>query len=190
GYQYLILKAEDRTVKFAKRAMFLDWGGIAKGCAVDKAFDILRAAGLRGGMVDIGGNLRCFGTPANEIDHWYIGLQDPENAGNIVLKLKMDERAVATSGDYRRFVVVDGKKYSHIIDPATADSAQTLSSVTIITSTAMAADAFSTIVSVMGDKKGLGLIESVPDTEAILIPHSPELTFEKTTGAEQYIEGN
>ena len=190
GYQNLILDVENHTVQFAKEGMFLDLGGIAKGYAVDKAVEILKNAGLKGGMVDIGGNLRCFGTPANHIKHWYIGLQDPAHDENILLKLKMNDRAVATSGDYRRFVVVNGQKYSHIINPATANSAQSLSSVTIITSTAMAADAFSTIVSVMGDKKGLGLIESIPDTEAILIPHSSELTFEKTTGAEQYIEGN
>ncbi|MBL7215327.1 MAG: FAD:protein FMN transferase [Phycisphaerae bacterium] len=187
GCQNLFIDTEGQTVQFAKEGMFLDLGGIGKGYAVDRAVEILRTAGLKGGMVDIGGNLRCFGTPANGAEHWLIGLQDPANDENILLKLKMDDRAVATSGDYRRFVVLDGQKHSHIINPATADSAQSLSSVTIIAPTAMAADALSTTVTVLGDQKGLGLIESITDVEAILIPHSEKLSFEKTSAADRYI---
>ncbi len=190
GCGNLFIDAEDKTVRFAREGMFLDLGGIGKGYAVDRAIEILQTAGLKGGMVDIGGNLRCFGTPANSVAHWLIGLQDPAKDENILLKLKMDGRAVATSGDYRRFVIIDSQKHSHIINPATADSAQSLSSVTIIAPTAMAADALSTTVSVMGDQKGMALIESITDVEAILIPHSEKPSFEKTTGAEQYIQTN
>jgi thiamine biosynthesis lipoprotein len=188
GYENLILDAENKTVRFAKEGMFLDLGGIAKGYAVDNAIEILQAAGLKGGMVDIGGNLRCFGTPADGKRHWLIGLQDPQKEEDILMKLNMDDRAVATSGDYRRFVVIDGQKHSHIINPATADSAQDLSSVTIIAPTAMQTDALSTAVTVMGDKKGLALIEKIENTEAILISHAEETTFEKTSGVDQYIQ--
>jgi thiamine biosynthesis lipoprotein len=188
GYQNLILDAQNKTVRFAKEGMFLDLGGIAKGYAVDKAVEILQKAGLKGGMVDIGGNLRCFGTPGNGAEHWFIGLQDPSSEENILAKLKMDDRAVATSGDYRRFVVIGGQKHSHIIDPATAESAQTLSSVTIIAQSAMQTDALSTAITVLGDKKGMALVESIPDVEAILIPHGENPTFEKTPGADIYIQ--
>lgn len=188
GYQNLILDSDAKTVRFAKDGMFLDLGGIAKGYAVDRAIAILEKAGLSGGMVDIGGNLRCFGIPANHAQHWFIGLQDPAHEEDILLRLNMDDRAVATSGDYRRFVMINGQKHSHIVNPATADSAQTLSSVTIITAQAMAADALSTAVSVLGDKKGMALIETIPNTEAILIPHANALEFEKTSGADQYIQ--
>ena len=99
GYQHLVLNAENKTVRFDQEGMFLDLGGIGKGYTVDKAIDILQRAGLAGGMVDIGGTLRCFGTPANNAEHWFIGLQDPTNDKDILLKLKMDDRAVATSGD-------------------------------------------------------------------------------------------
>ncbi|MCI0499567.1 MAG: FAD:protein FMN transferase [Planctomycetales bacterium] len=188
GYQNLILDTENHTVKFSKEGMFVDLGGIAKGYAVDKGIEILQKAGVKGGMVDIGGNLRCFGTPANNIPHWFIGLQDPASEENILAKLKLDDRAVATSGDYRRFVVIAGQKHSHIINPATAESAQTLSSVTIIAPTAIATDALSTAVTVMGDKKGMALIESIPGVEAILIPQGENPIFEKTPGADQYIQ--
>ncbi|HPO70603.1 MAG TPA: FAD:protein FMN transferase [Anaerohalosphaeraceae bacterium] len=187
GYGNLILDAQNRTVRFTKEGMFLDLGGIAKGYAVDKAVEILQKAGLRGGMVDIGGNIRCFGTPADGAPHWLIGLQDPASDKNILAKLKLDNRAVATSGDYRRFSIIAGQKHSHIIDPTTADSAQTLSSVTIIAPTAMQADALSTAVSVLGDKKGMPFIESLPDVEAILIPRGEKPVFEKTAGAGRYL---
>lgn len=190
GYQNLLLDAENQTVRFMKQGMFIDLGGIAKGYAVDKAVEILRNAGLKGGMVDIGGNLKCFGIPANNTEHWYIGLQDPENEDSILLKLILDDRAVATSGDYRRFVTINGEKHSHIINPATADSAQSLSSVTIITADAMAADALSTAVSVMGDEKGMALIETINDTEALLIEANQTKNITKSSGVGQFIQRN
>lgn len=187
GYEHLILDSENQTVRFAKEGMALDLGGIAKGYAIDKAIEIFQAAGLKGAMVDIGGDLRCFGKPAHNKQHWLIGLQDPKKEEDILLTLKMDDMAVATSGDYRRFVMIGNEKHSHIIDPATADSAQDLSSVTIIASTAMAADALATAVTVLGNEKGLELIETIENTEAILISNGEETSFEKTTGIDRYI---
>jgi len=188
GYQNLGLNPKSLTVRFAKEGMALDLGGIAKGYAIDRAVDILKELSIQGAMVNIGGDLRCFGTPPDGVDHWLIGLQDPQQDENILLALKLDDRAVATSGDYRRFVVIDGERYSHIVNPATAGSAQTLSSVSIIAHSAMQADALATAVSVLGDQKGMQLIESIPETEAVLIPHGPSLEMETTTAAEQYIQ--
>jgi len=188
GYQNLILDAEKQTVRFAKEGMFLDLGGIAKGYAIDKAIEILQNAGMQGAMVDIGGDLRCFGTPANGAEHWLIGLQDPADEENVLLTLKMDGMAVATSGDYRRFVIINDQKHSHIVDPATADSANNLSSVTVIAPTAMAADALATACTVLGNEKGLELIEKIESTEAILIANGEKTSFEKTTGADKYIQ--
>jgi len=188
GDENLILDPENKTVKFAKGGMVLDLGGIAKGYAIDKAIETLQEAGVKGGMVDIGGDLRCFGIPIDEKPHWFIGLQDPKEEDNILLKLKIDDVAVATSGDYRRFVMIGDEKHSHIVNPVTADSAQDLSSVSIIAPTAMAADALATTVTVMGDEKGMALIETIETAEAILISHEEETSFEKTTGANQYIQ--
>jgi len=187
GYENLILDTEKKTVKFAKEGMFLDLGGIAKGYAIDKAIEALQAAGVKGGMVDIGGDLRCFGTSANGKPHWFIGLQDPQNEENILLRLNMDDRAVATSGDYRRFVMIGEEKHSHIINPATADSAQTLSSVTIIAPAAIAADALATAVTVLGDEKGLELIETIPECETFII-QSENNMLQQSSKASIYIE--
>ena len=205
GYQKLKLDNQNRTVKFSVDGMRVDLGGIAKGYAIDKAVQIMQTCGAIGGMVDIGGDIRCFGAPAKGKDHWLIGLQDPnvpsESTGDIVipaqagistgeplLLLKLTDAAVATSGGYRRFALIDGKKYSHIIDTKTGYSSDQLASVTIISKNAIDADALATAVSVMGAEKGLALIEKLPQTEAILIPSHPKLQLIKTSGAEKYIK--
>ena len=167
--------------------MFLDLGGIAKGYAIDKAIEILKDAGIKGAMVDIGGDLRCFGKSANDKKHWLIGLQDPAAEGEILMKLNMDDMAVATSGDYRRFVMIEDQKHSHIVNPATADSAQDLSSVTIIAPAAMAADALATAVTVLGSDKGLELIETIPECEAFII-RSEGSVLEQSSNADMFME--
>lgn len=187
GYKNLILDPEKKTVQFAKQGMFLDLGGIAKGYAIDKAIQILRDANIKGAMVDIGGDLRCFGIPANDKQHWLIGIQDPAKEGNVLLTLKMDDMAVATSGDYRRFVMIEDQKHSHIIDPVTADSANELSSATLIAPTAMAADALATAVTVLGNKKGLELINKTESADTILIRSDSPDQMMMSINANQYI---
>ena len=194
GYEKLILDPVNRTAKFAIEGMRLDLGGIAKGYGIDKAIEAMQAGGALGAMVDIGGDVRCFGMPAKGKDHWMVGLQDPNLPANtpglgLVLTLKITEGAIATSGDYQQFVIIDGKQYSHIIDRRTGTSSKGLSSVTIITDNATDADALATAVSVMGAESGLALIEKVPDTEAILIP-SGQKKFITTSGADKYLGNN
>jgi thiamine biosynthesis lipoprotein len=184
GRQHLLLDPENRTVRFAVEGMRLDLGGIAKGYAIDQAIKALQDAHVRGGMVDIGGDIRCFGPAAHGAPHWKIGLQDPRIEDKITLTLNMDDRAVATSGDYRRFVVLNGDRVSHIIDPGTARSAQSLSSVSVIAPTAMQADALATAVSVLDAKEGLKLIDSIENTEAFLIY---EGEFLQSPGMDQFI---
>ena len=192
GYKKLILDPNNRTVQFAVEGMRLDLGGIAKGYGIDKAIETMKTAGALGAMVDIGGDVRCSGTPTKGKDHWLIGLQDPnlpaETTGlDLVLTFKMTDGAVATSGDYQQFVMIDGKKYSHIMNRRTGTNPEGLSSVSIIADNATDADALATAVSVMGAEKGLALIETLPETEAILIP-SRQKEFITTSGAEKYIE--
>jgi thiamine biosynthesis lipoprotein len=193
GYEKLILDDSNKTVRFAVEGMQLDLGGIAKGYAVDKAIEAAQKAGATGAMVDIGGNIRCFGAAPRGNKSWIIGLQNPGNSSdagedNILLELKLTGKAVATSGDYQQFVIINGKRFSHILNPHTGISAEGLSSVTIITDNATDADALSTVVSVMGIEKGLALIEKLPNTEAILITSPPNSELIKTSGVEKYIE--
>jgi thiamine biosynthesis lipoprotein len=190
GFEKLVLDANNMTVRFTVDGMKLDLGGIAKGYAVDKAVEAMQNYGALAAMVDAGGNIRCFGTPPAS---WLIGLQDPNvtdeqmKAGQTILTLKFTDNAVATSGDYRRFVVVGGQRHSHIIDPATGQSSKGLASVTIICPAATDADALSTAVTVMGKEKGLAFIERMPGVEAILITPAPDFKQTRTAGARKYM---
>ena len=194
GYDKLILDANETSVRFSVEGMRVDLGGIAKGYALDKAVEAMQNGGAVGGMVDIGGEVRCFGLPPAGQNKWRIGLQDPKeakvgfDAGAPLLILHLTDAAVATSGHYRRFVTIGGKRYSHIVDPESGHSSESLASVTIICPSATDADALATAVSVMGAEKGLALIETIPETEAILISSPPEYKLIKTSGAEKYIE--
>jgi len=207
GYEKLMLDTNEMSVRFAVEGMRIDLGGIAKGYAIDRAIEAMQKSGAAGGMVDIGGDIRCFGVAPAARDSWLVGLQDPGKAvegigvGELLLKLKLVSGAVATSGDYQQFILIEGKRHSHIIDRRTAAGAQGLSSVTIIANNATDADALATAVSVMGAEKGLALIETIPETEAILIPAAEGMTSQprpvprevegyqliKTSGAEKYI---
>ncbi|MBC8469946.1 MAG: FAD:protein FMN transferase [Planctomycetes bacterium] len=193
GFEKLKLDGQNKTVQFTVEGMQLDLGGIAKGYAVDKAVETMQTHGAIGGMVDLGGDIRCFGAPLKGRDHWVIGLQNPnmvqDSAGReVLLKLKMTNGAIATSGDYQQFIIIEGKRRSHIIDRKTGTSTEGLSSVTIIADNATNADALATAVSVMGYQNGLELIENTPGTEAILITSQPEFKLIKTSGAEMFIK--
>lgn len=200
GYEKLILDPNKMSIQFAVDGMKLDLGGIAKGYGIDKAVEAMQSCGATGGLVDVGGNIRCFGKPKAK-PHWLIGIQDPneienrkpkiENSidvGKPLVILKLNDGAVATSGHYRRFVSIGGKKFSHIIDTKTGFSSDKLASVTIIAKDAITADALSTAVIVMGAENGLALIEKIPQTEAILITAPTEYNLIKTPGVEKYIK--
>ncbi len=194
GYDKLRLDPAARTVRFAVEGVKIDLGGIAKGFAIDKAVEAMKAAGAVGGMIDIGGDIRCFGRPPEGQQTWRVGLQDPNVApddmatGKPLFVLEVRDRAVTTSGDYRRFATVKGQRQSHIMDTRSGRGADALASVTIIAPDATSADALATAVSVLGLEKGLALIEQVPDTEAILIGHQKDAQAIFTTGAEAYLQ--
>ena len=172
GYKKLIIDNENSTVRFAVEGMRIDLGGIAKGYAIDLAIEAMRKCGAVGAMVDVGGDIRCYGSPQ----------------GQILLVLRLNDAAVATSGDYQRFVVIDGEQHSHIMNPEIADSARELSSVTVIAPTAIQADALATAVTVIGADGGMRLIETIGEAEVLLIPNSDELEFLNTVGIGRYID--
>ena len=194
GFEKLKLDSENRTVQFAVEGMRLDLGGIAKGYAIDKAIEAAQRCDALGAMVDIGGDIRCFGSPPEGREHWLIAVQDPNpdvekiGGNELLLTLRITDVAVTTSGDYQQYVMIEGKRQSHIINRETGKSAEGLSSVTIIADNATDADALATSVSVMGVEKGLALIEKRSGTEAILITSGPEYEVTKTSGADKYIK--
>ncbi len=162
-----------RTVATAK----IDLGGIAKGYAIDRAIEAMRACDVAGGMVDVGGDIRCFGRPADS-EEWRAQIRDPAGNG-VVGEFRLGERAVCTSGDYARFVEIAGRRYSHIIDPRTGRPAE-VSSVTVVAPDALTADIWATALAVDGAD---GLARLPTGVDAFIIYGSPESPLRAGTAA-------
>lgn len=157
GYRHILLDADAKTVRFKLPGMQIELGGIAKGYAGDRVQEILRAAGVRGAIVDLGGNIVTL--PPKSGKPYRIGLQDPgQPRGSYFTTVEPAGGSVVTSGPYERQFVADGRVYHHILDPATGYPAQTvLQSVTVISSDGTLADALSTALFVLGAEKGADL---------------------------------
>jgi thiamine biosynthesis lipoprotein len=192
GYGKIILNPAENSVTFKNKGMKIDLGGIAKGYAIDQAVEVLKENGITDGLVDIGGDIRCFGKPADK-QHWVIALQNPDlNASEEqLLKLKLNDKAVATSGHYYRYYKVNGQTQSHIMDPQTAKGTDKLSSVTVIADEAITADVLATAIHVMGKQKGLKLLEDMKQkgtiVEAIFISPAPDYQITFSSGAENFV---
>jgi thiamine biosynthesis lipoprotein len=176
NYKNIMVDEENRSIKLKLSGMSLDLGGIAKGYAVDRAVAVLRDCSIYRALVNAGGDLFALGHPPNK-DYWHIGIRNPFVPGRIVGRLKIRDQAVATSGNYENFFLLEGKRYSHILDPRTGYPIQGIASVTILAKTTMEADALATIVAVLGPEKGIALLNSLPDTEGIIILDSPQRPY-------------
>ncbi len=113
-------------------AVMLDLGGYAKGYALDRAAQILRAAGVKAALINVGGNLLAIGQPGARA--WTVGIQDPRGEGMVATVELHDNEAIGTSGDYQRYFMKDGKRHAHIIDPRTGQTTDTVAAVTVIIS--------------------------------------------------------
>ena len=129
----------------------LDFGAIGKGYAVDEMVRIARENGITKGLVNFGGNIYAMGSPAGK-KFWEVGVRKPGGRNEIISKIDLANKGVATSGDYERYFEHAGKRYSHIIDPRTGQPAEDLTSVVAVSQTATEADVFSTAVSVLGPR--------------------------------------
>lgn len=168
GSKNILIDEKNRRITLALKGMKLDFGGIAKGYAVDRACELLKKSGIESGMVNAGGNMRVWG---NKV--WKIALQNPRDKSGYITVLRLKNTSVATSGDYERYFFLDKKRISHIINPLSGYSAEETISATIITEKAVAADALSTAVFVLGPEKGLGLIEKIK-SKSFAVPPSAE----------------
>jgi thiamine biosynthesis lipoprotein len=168
NYRNVILNKEDQTVMLKEAGMRIGFGGIGKGYAADKAKAVLQSAGVESGIVNASGDLTAWGLQPNG-QPWTIGIAHPDAAQQPFSSLSISGMAVATSGNYEKYVLIGGKKYSHTIDPKTGLPVQGIKSVTIISPAAELADAMATPVMIMGVKAGLYLINQVKSLACIII---------------------
>ena len=179
GWRNILIDEKNKKISFAKKGMKIDLGGIAKGYAVDCAVEALKRNGIKTGMVNAGGDLRCFGGKT-----WKIALQNPRDKNDFITVLKIKDKAVTTSGDYERYFFLDKTKISHIINPLSGYSADETISSTIIADNAADADALATAAYVLGAKDGLKLVQLYKVAECLLI--DKERKIYKTTGFAHY----
>lgn len=178
NYQNIILDKENQSVFLKNKGMRIGFGGIGKGYAAEKAKQILKVNGVESGFVNAAGDLTTWGFQENG-KPWTIGIADPNQGKKLFSSLNITNTSVATSGNYEKFVIIKGKRYSHTIDPKTGFPVSGIKSVTIITANAELADALATPVTVMGIKTGLNLINQMKGVGCLIIDDNNKLFLSK-----------
>ena len=178
NYRNIILNEKKCTVFLKEKGMRIGFGGIGKGYAAERARMLLQKSKVKSGIVNAAGDLIAWGNQPNG-KPWTIGIADPNSARSPFSYLNITDMAVATSGNYEKYIMIDGKKYSHTIDPKTGLPVTGIKSVTIICSNAEIADAMATPVMIMGIKVGLDLINQVKGLACIIIDDSDKIHTSK-----------
>jgi len=169
GYAKVRLDPEKRTVQLTKAGMQLDLGGIGKGFAADAALAVLKKDGIARALVAAGGDIAVSGPPP-DADGWKIGIQPLEDPdADPARYLLLRDAAVSTSGDAEQFVEIDGKRYSHILDPKTGLGLIGRMSVTVVARNGLTADPLTKVVAVLGPEKGLPIIDETDGASAFMI---------------------
>jgi thiamine biosynthesis lipoprotein len=168
NYRNVVLDEKKRTVFLKEKGMRIGFGGIGKGYAAEQAKRLLQQQGVDSGIVNAAGDLTAWGHQPNG-EPWTIGIADPNAARHPFSWLNITDMAVATSGNYEKFVLIGGVKYSHTIDPKTGLPVTGIKSVTIISPNAEIADAMATPVMIMGVKVGIDLVNQVRGVECIIV---------------------
>ncbi len=168
NYKNVLLDPLNQTIFLTQKGMRIGFGGIGKGYAAECAKNLLRANGVNAGVINASGDLCTWGyQPTGK--PWNIGIINPALPSTVFSCIDLHDMAIATSGNYEKYVVIDGKKYSHTIDPRTGFPVHGICSVSIISPNAELCDALATPVMVMGVKQGLHLINQINQVAAVVI---------------------
>ncbi len=169
GYENVILDKDARTAMLKLPNMRIDFGGIAKGYAADQALAVLKSLGIRSALVDGGGDIAVGAAPPGKAG-WRISLVDPDPGGKSLHgNLILHDTGIATSGDAYQFLEIEGRRYSHIVNPSNGMGVSDSASVTVIAPDGMTADALATALSVMPVPDGMRLVESMPGVSAAIV---------------------
>ncbi len=187
-FRDIVLSAAGQTVWLREPGMKLGFGAIGKGYAANRAKAVMQGMGIDSGLVNAGGDLICWGEDRH--GPWRIAIADPQNRTEPLAWLELQDVAVVSSGDYERFALINGKRYSHIIDPRTGWPAKGLRSATIVCPDAELADALATSVMVLGPEKGLALIDQLNGIEALLVTEEGKLLSSQHLAVEWVKETN
>lgn len=175
-FQNVLLDDEKQTIKFKKKGILIDLGGIAKGFAVDQGMAILKKQNVQFAHLSAGGDMRLLGDKKGA--PWIIGIRNPRDESKQSIVLPLINTAISTSGDYERFFMDEnGERIHHILSPKTGKPVKGMMSVTVLANDAITSDGLSTAVFVLGLKKGLALINKLNGIDAILIDELGETHY-------------
>lgn len=168
GYQKIVLDPDNHTVFLPDKGMSIGFGAIGKGYAANRVKQVMVKHGAQGGFVNAAGDILFWGHNEHE-QKWNVAIASPFFRSEVVGGLEVENMAVVTSGNYEKNFKIDGKTYSHIVDPKTGYPTVEAVSVTIICSDAEMADALATGVSVLGVVEGIKLINQLKGFECLII---------------------
>lgn len=185
GFKDLVLNAKEQTVYLPKKGMKIGFGAIGKGFAADATKKLMKSLGVSSGIINASGDLTSWGKKPDGTD-WQVGISNPENPTKVFSWFPVRDAAVATSGNYEKYVTLEGKQYSHIMDPRTGMPVSGIKSVTVFAPNAELADAFATAVFIMGIDTGIDTISQLPGMSCIIVDaennihHSPNIQWANT----------
>ncbi|EHQ29549.1 ApbE family lipoprotein [Mucilaginibacter paludis DSM 18603] len=178
NFKNIILNEHECSVFLREAGMRIGFGGIGKGYAAERAKQIMQQQGVISGVVNASGDLTTWGVQPDG-KKWTLGIANPDSSHDIFSYMNITDMAVATSGNYEKFVMIGGKKYSHTISPRTGLPVTGIKSVTIITTNAEIADAMATPVMIMGINAGLDMVNQINGIEAVIIDDDNRLYTSK-----------
>src|SRR5665213_650327 len=168
NYKNIGLDVEKKTVFLKEKGMRIGFGGIGKGYAAEMAKEVMKKNNVTSGIVNASGDLTTWGMQPDG-KPWTVGIVHPDFKCSPFSYMNISDMAVATSGNYEKYIMVDGKKYSHTIDPHTGLPVTGIKSVTVISPNAEICDAMATPVMIMGIEHGLHLINQLKHVECLII---------------------
>lgn len=174
-YKNIILNSNDRSVFLKESGMRIGFGGIGKGYAANRAKQVMMSiAEVEGGVVNASGDLVVWGNNGSN-EAWSIQISDPKDINQSLGSIGIKNASVVTSGDYEKYFTNKGKRYAHIINPSTGMPTTGIKSATIVCPDAELGDALATAVFVLGAVDGMALINTLKNTEALLITDNDEV---------------
>ena len=168
GYENIVLNKKEKTVYLKLKGMRIGFGAIGKGYAADKAKELLKAKGVKAGIINASGDMNTWGKQPNGED-WKVGITNPLDKNKTFALLPISNTSVVTSGNYEKFVEFGGQRYSHIINPKTGYPSSGIVSVSVFAAKAELADALATSIFVMGKDIGIDLINQLKGIDCILV---------------------
>ncbi len=178
NYRNIVLDRKNSSVFLKEKGMRIGFGGIGKGYAAERARQVMMGSGVTSGIVNASGDLTTWGFQPDG-SQWTIGIAHPDASDKIFSYMQISGLAVATSGNYEKYVMIGGKRYSHTINPRTGLPVSGIKSVTIISPNAEVSDAMATPVTIMGIEAGLDMINQILNIEAIIIDDHNKLYTSK-----------